>query len=38
MNMAQEMTSFSTDQILMQTGVAMLSQAQQAPQLVLKLI
>jgi|GEM_PF-1126705 len=37
-NMAQEMTAFSTDQILMQTGVAMLAQAQQAPSLVLKLI
>jgi flagellin len=37
-NMAQEMTTFSTDQILMQTGVAMLAQAQQAPSLVLKLI
>jgi flagellin len=37
-NMAQEMTTFSTDQILEQTGVSMLSQAQQAPQLVLKLI
>lgn len=37
-NMAQVMTTFSTDQILMQTGTAMLAQAQQAPQLVLKLI
>ena len=37
-NMAQEMTVFSTDQILMQTGTAMLSQAQQAPALVEKLI
>jgi flagellin len=37
-NMAQQMTTFSTDQILMQTGVAMLAQAQQAPSLVLKLI
>jgi flagellin len=37
-NMAQEMTQFSTDQILMQTGTAMLSQAQQAPNLVLKLV
>ena len=36
-NMAQEMTTFSTDQILMQTGTSMLAQAQQAPQLVLKL-
>ena len=31
-NMAQEMTTFSTDQILMQTGTAMLAQAQQAPR------
>jgi flagellin len=37
-NMAQEMTQYTTDQILMQSGVAMLSQAQQAPALVLKLI
>ena len=37
-NMAQQMTTFSTDQILMQTGVSMLAQAQQAPSLVLKLI
>jgi flagellin len=37
-NMAQEMTTFSTDQILMQTGVAMLAQAQTAPSLILKLI
>ncbi|MDA8292597.1 MAG: flagellin [Actinomycetota bacterium] len=37
-NMAQAMTTFSTDQILMQTGTAMLSQAQQAPALVEKLI
>jgi flagellin len=37
-NMAQEMTTYSTDQILMQTGAAMLSQAQQAPSLVEKLI
>jgi flagellin-like hook-associated protein FlgL len=32
------MTAYSTDQILMQTGTAMLSQAQQAPALVEKLI
>ncbi|MDA8075667.1 MAG: flagellin, partial [Actinomycetota bacterium] len=31
-------TAFTTDQILMQTGVAMLSQAQQTPSLVLKLV
>ncbi len=37
-NMAKEMTAFTTDQILMQSGVAMLSQAQQAPSLVLKLL
>jgi len=37
-NMAQEMTTYSTQQILMQTGTAMLSQAQQAPSLVEKLI
>ncbi|MGH9109703.1 MAG: flagellin [Acidimicrobiales bacterium] len=37
-NMAQEMTTFSTDQILMQTGISMLAQAQQAPSLVLKLV
>ena len=37
-NMAQQMTTFSTDQILMQTGVSMLAQAQQAPSMVLKLI
>ena len=37
-NMAQEMTQFTTDQILMQSGVAMLSQAQQEPSLVLKLL
>ncbi len=37
-NMAQEMTTYSTDQILMQSGVAMLAQAQQAPSLVLKLL
>src|SRR5271165_677378 len=37
-NMAQEMTTYTRDQILMQSGTAMLSQAQQAPQLVLKLV
>ena len=37
-NMAQAMTNFSTDQILMQTGTSMLQQAQQAPSLILKLI
>lgn len=37
-NFAQETTTFSTDQILMQSGVAMLSQAQQTPSMVLKLL
>ncbi|MGH9101880.1 MAG: flagellin [Acidimicrobiales bacterium] len=37
-NMAQEMTSYSADQILMQAGTAMLAQAQQNPGLVLKLL
>lgn len=37
-NFAQETTTYSTDQILQQSGVAMLSQAQQAPSLVLKLL
>ncbi len=36
--MAAEMTTYTTDQILEQTGVAMLAQAQQAPSLVLKLL
>ncbi len=37
-NFAQETTKFTTDQILMQSGVAMLSQAQQTPSMVLKLL
>ncbi len=37
-NFAQETTAYSTDQILMQSGVAMLSQAQQTPSMVLKLL
>jgi flagellin len=37
-NFAQETTTFTTDQILMQSGVSMLSQAQQTPSLVLKLL
>lgn len=37
-NFAQETTTFSTDQILMQSGVSMLSQAQQTPSMVLKLL
>ncbi|MCX7982232.1 MAG: flagellin [Syntrophales bacterium] len=36
-DMAQEMTSFTKNQILVQAGVAMLSQANQAPQLILSL-
>ena len=37
-NFAQETTTFTTDQILMQSGMSMLSQAQQTPSLVLKLL
>jgi flagellin len=37
-NFAQATSTFSTDQILMQSGVSMLSQAQQEPSLVLKLL
>ncbi|MHB1903745.1 MAG: flagellin N-terminal helical domain-containing protein [Ferrimicrobium sp.] len=37
-NMAKAMTNFSSQQVLMQAGVAMLSQAQALPQLILKLI
>jgi flagellin len=37
-NMAEEMTTYSTDQILMQSGISMLAQAQQLPSLVLKLM
>lgn len=37
-NFAQETTNFTTDQILLQSGVAMLAQAQQTPSLVLKLL
>lgn len=37
-NMAQAMTKFSSQQVLMQAGVAMLSQAQALPQLILKLL
>ncbi|HYA69497.1 MAG TPA: flagellin [Acidimicrobiales bacterium] len=37
-NFAQETTAFTTDQILMQSGVAMLAQAQQTPSMVLKLL
>jgi flagellin len=37
-NMAQAMTNFASQQVLMQAGVAMLSQAQALPQLILKLL
>ncbi len=37
-NMAQEMTQFTTDQILLQSGLSMLGQAQANPTLVLKLL
>jgi flagellin len=37
-DMASEMTNFTKDQILMQAGTAVLSQAQQIPQAVLKLL
>lgn len=37
-NFAAETTTFSTDQILMQSGISMLAQAQQTPGLVLKLL
>jgi len=37
-NMASEMTTFTTDQVLLQSGLAMLGQAQANPTLVLKLI
>jgi flagellin len=37
-NMAKAMTTFSSQQVLMQAGVGMLSQAQSLPQLILKLI
>ncbi|MHB1503230.1 MAG: flagellin N-terminal helical domain-containing protein [Acidimicrobiales bacterium] len=37
-NFAEATTQFSTQQILMQSGTAMLSQAQQQPALVLKLL
>ncbi len=36
--MAQEMVSFTRSQILSQAGTAMLAQANQAPQSVLKLL
>jgi flagellin len=37
-NMAQEMTTLTQDQILAQAGTSMLAQANQQPQLILKLI
>jgi len=37
-NMAQAMTSFTQDQVLEQSGAAMLSQAQALPDLVLKIL
>jgi len=37
-NMAAEMTTFTTDQVLLQSGLAMLGQAQANPTLVLKLL
>jgi flagellin len=36
--MALEMTNFTKDQILLQAGTAMLAQANQVPQSVLKLL
>jgi flagellin len=36
--MAAEMTNFTKEQILTQAGTAILSQANQAPQAVLKLL
>jgi flagellin len=37
-DMAQEMTNFTRAQILTQAGTAMLAQANQAPQSILKLL
>jgi flagellin len=37
-NMASEMVTFTQDQVLVQAGVSMLAQANQIPQMVLKLI
>ena len=37
-DMASEMTKFTGDQILEQAGISMLSQAEQNPQAILKLI
>ena len=38
MNMATEMTNFTKDQVLQQAGVAILAQANQLPDAVLKLL
>jgi flagellin len=38
LDLAQEMTSFSSKQVLMQAGVAMLAQANQMPQNLLRLL
>jgi flagellin-like hook-associated protein FlgL len=37
-NVAQETSTFTADQILAQSGVSVLAQAQSLPQLALKLI
>ncbi|MCY0871100.1 MAG: flagellin [Firmicutes bacterium] len=37
-NMAQTYTNFSQQQVLNQVGIAMLSQAQQQPDAILKLL
>lgn len=37
-NMASEMVNFTQDQVLVQSGISMLAQANQIPQMVLKLI
>ena len=37
LDIAQEMTNFTSKQILLQTGVAMLAQANQLPQSLLRL-
>ena len=38
LDIAQEMTKFSSKQVLMQAGVAMLAQANQMPQNLLRLL
>ncbi|MGD0882020.1 MAG: flagellin, partial [Acidimicrobiales bacterium] len=37
-NVAQETSAFTSDQILEQSGVSVLAQAEQLPQLALKLL